>query len=118
MSELTNPGSPTNLCRTIVTSADAEDLERIRNAIKTRADLLVRQQAASLAPGDKGRTGGNLRPAYLLNLPVTVVAVRTRGTRVDVRLDDPSLATMYPRYIRSDGTLPGLPISCFIPTPA
>lgn len=99
----------------IAASATTEDIATIREILKDREAVLVRKMANTLRPGAKGRTGGNLRPQYLLGLEVTVVALRSRGTRVDVRLDDTSLASVYPRFIRADGTLPGLPISCFIP---
>jgi hypothetical protein len=98
----------------ILGSATDDELENIQNAVTIRKDNLARMKAATLKVGTPVVVGGDLRPKYLQGLSGTVLKVNR--TRADIKLSNPSAATLYPRYVRPGGILPGVPLVCLMET--
>lgn len=103
----------------IITESSSEDLERLRNDLNSRKDILV----SHLKPGDNVRTTG-LTPKYLNDLTGSFCGKDSvRGKpRGSVTLDPASTALLRAQchgrcYIPDDleeYRLPGIPMTCFV----
>lgn len=100
----------------ITNNADADDLERILDAYKSRKKALAAVRAASVRKGSEVTLTG-LSPKYLNGLSGVVHAVR--GQRCDVKLDENSTATLRysgTRFYVPEGdknyVLTGCPLTC------
>lgn len=90
-----------------------DDLDVIRDAIRSRAEIIRTQDAAKLRAqlrkGTKVRTTGNLSPKYLLGLTGKVKAVN--GEKADVTFDEPFMLRRYQHSHEHYGHL-GIPLTC------
>lgn len=89
----------------IMTGKFDDDLNEIKQAIKTRIDYLQQQTLTSMKAGSRFLISASIRPKYLANAPVSVV--RVNNTRVVVRIDEDWLE-VHPQAKRYSGevTLP------------